>query len=201
MANQSPDRRQVLQMLGVAAAAAQFPGFSRWCFGAEAQAFSAAADKPPYTPQFFTPEEYAAIDTLTEIIIPHDDTPGARDAGVAEFIDFMTAHDDEIQQPFQSGLKWLNAKSRNQYGQHFSALPASDQETILRRLAYRSEQSAEDLQGQQFFDLLRRYTVMGYYTTRIGLEQLDFPGLRMYSSSPACTHKDDPEHRNVRPAY
>jgi hypothetical protein len=188
-------------MLAVAAAAAQFPGFNRWCFAAEAQAFSASADKPPYKPQFFTPEEYAVMDTLTEMVIPRDDTPGAKDAGVAEFIDFMTAHDEEIQQPFRSGLKWLNAKSRKLYGQHFTALPAGDQETILRRLAYRSEQSADDLEGQQFFALLRRYTVMGYYTTRIGLEQLDFPGLRMYASSPACTHKGDPEHRHLRPAY
>jgi gluconate 2-dehydrogenase gamma chain len=44
---------------------------------------------------------------------------------------------------------------------------------------------------------MRRYTVMGYYTSRIGLEELDFPGLKMYAQSPACPHKDDPEHRHL----
>ncbi len=54
-----------------------------------------------------------------------------------------------------------------------------------------------DLQGTAFFKLIRRYTVMGYYTSRIGLEELDFPGLKFYSQSPECPHKNDPEHRHL----
>ena len=34
MANQSPDRRTVLEMLAKVAAVSQFPGFSRWSFAA-----------------------------------------------------------------------------------------------------------------------------------------------------------------------
>lgn len=197
MANQAPDRRQVLQMLAVAAAASQFPGFCKWCYAEQSEQNTAVS--PVYKPLFFTPEEYGTIDDLTEIIIPKDDTPGAKEAGVAEFIDFMAAHDDEIRDPFRDGLRWLNAKARNLHGVRFSVLPPADQETILRRLAYKSEQSSDDADGQRFFQLLRRYTVMGYYTTKLGLEQLDYPGLRMYSSSPACPHKGDPEHRNLTP--
>jgi gluconate 2-dehydrogenase gamma chain len=44
---------------------------------------------------------------------------------------------------------------------------------------------------------MREYTVMGYYTSRIGLEQLDYPGLKFYSASPECPHKDDPEHLHL----
>jgi hypothetical protein len=39
--------------------------------------------------------------------------------------------------------------------------------------------------------------VMGYYTSRVGLSELDYPGLRFYSQSPACPHTDDPEHRHL----
>jgi gluconate 2-dehydrogenase gamma chain len=44
---------------------------------------------------------------------------------------------------------------------------------------------------------MRKYTVLGYYTSRIGLEELDYPGLRLYSSSPECPHKGDPEHKHL----
>jgi hypothetical protein len=54
-------------------------------------------------------------------------------------------------------------------------------------------------EGPAFFKLLRSYTVMGYYTTRIGLESLDDPGLRLYSASPECPHKDDPAHLHLPP--
>ena len=197
MANQGLDRRTVLEMLAKAAAASQFPGFSRWCYAAQNQQQSSSTSKPAYTPQFFSADEYRTIDQLTEIIIPKDDTPGAHEVGVAEFIDFMAAHDDDVQEPFRKGLHWLNKRARNLYGQPYSKLPATDQQAILRRLAYKAEQSPDETEGQQFFLLLRSYTVMGYYTTRAGLEQLDYPGLRMYSSSPACPHKNDPEHRHL----
>jgi gluconate 2-dehydrogenase gamma chain len=38
---------------------------------------------------------------------------------------------------------------------------------------------------------------MGYYTSKVGLEQLNYPGLKFYSASPECPHKDDPEHRHL----
>ena len=197
MANQAPDRREILHLLAIAAAASQFPGFSRWSYAAQDQTQRSAPSKPAYEPQFFTPGEYGLINELSEMIIPKDDTPGAQEAGVPEFIDFMAANDEEIQQPFRMGLHWLNAKANKLHGQPYTKLPSADQEAILRRLAYKSEQSTDETEGQQFFLLLRRYTVMGYYTSRVGLEQLNYPGLRMYSSSPACPHTNDPEHRHL----
>jgi hypothetical protein len=197
MANQSPDRREVLAMLARVAALSQFPGFSRWV--------CAAAEPPParsaaYQPQFFSPAEYQTIDHLAELILPADDSPGARDAGVPEFIDFMVAHDEDIQYKFRTGLAWLNAFATETYGQNFSSLAASQQEALLGKLAYRNQQAPTEIQGQEFFKLAREYTVMGYYTSRVGLEEIDNPGLRLYSSSPECPHKDDPEHRHLPPA-
>jgi gluconate 2-dehydrogenase gamma chain len=45
--------------------------------------------------------------------------------------------------------------------------------------------------------LIRRYTVMGYFTSAIGLKELDFPGLKFYTDSPACPHTNDPEHLHL----
>ena len=112
MAGQGVQRREVLRILGTAAAAASFPGFSKWGFACGHIGKAGLQIKPAvYSPQFFTPPEYALVERLAEIIIPSDATPGAKEAGVAEFIDFMVANDPEVQYPFRTGLAWLNAHS------------------------------------------------------------------------------------------
>ncbi len=187
MANQSPDRRRMLEMLAKAAVASQFPGFTRW-------AFAAAPDQPKaasYQPQFFTPGEFRTIEVLTGMIIPADETPGAKEAGVSEFIDFMAAHGDEGLAPMRDCLKWLDHKA----GGSFVDLRPPQQEELLKSVAH----NKDDSKGQAFFKLIRQYTVMGYYTSRVGLEELSYPGLQLYTQSPECPHKDDPEHRHLPP--
>lgn len=186
-------------MLAKVAGISQFPGFSKWVFASEHVHGDSPA--PPrassYTPLFFHPLEFKTADQLSELIIPADDTPGAHDAGVVEFIDFMVAHDTDLQYPFRTGLAWLNMFATEKYGSDFSNLPSGQQQTLIRKLAYRAEQSPSEIQGQEFFKLFRRYTVIGYYTSRPGLEALDYPGLRLYSVSPECPHKDDPAHTHL----
>ncbi|MFZ0806388.1 MAG: hypothetical protein WAN03_09405, partial [Candidatus Sulfotelmatobacter sp.] len=67
-------------------------------------------------------------------------------------------------------------------------------------LAYQKKFRAGDEAGRKFFNVFREYTVMGFYTSEIGLKELDYPGLRFYAESPACPHKDDPEHRHLNSA-
>jgi gluconate 2-dehydrogenase gamma chain len=204
MANQGHDRREALEMLALAALAGQFPGFGKWICAAQhapdhATGTVAQPRAAAYRPQFFTPGEYALVDQLTGIIIPKDESPGAREAGVSEFIDFMAAHDPTIQQPFRDGLRWLNEQSQTTNGSDFAKLSTERQTTLLRTVAYREHYRPGQEAGQKFFALMRRYTVMGYYTSRMGLEELDFPGLRLYTESPACPHNEDPEHRHLPP--
>jgi gluconate 2-dehydrogenase gamma chain len=201
MANQGFDRRTVLEMLAKAAAASQFPGFARWAFGQQHE-HTANATPPArtaeYQPSYFSASEYRTIDILTGLIIPQDESPGAREAGVSEFIDFLAAHgEQEIQQPMRNGLRWLESAAKNAYGASFAGLSPEQQTEILKRVAHRDSGAAGDREGQRFFRLIRRYTVMGYYTSHIGLAELDYPGLRFYTQSPACPHTDDPEHRHL----
>jgi gluconate 2-dehydrogenase gamma chain len=200
MANQSSDRREMLAMLAKVSALAQFPGFSRWAFAGEHSHTESAPVRPEtYQPLFFTDAEYKTLDQLTELIIPKDESPGARDAGVAEFIDFLVAHDDSLQYPFRTGLAWLDAFATEKHGRDFCSLDPAQQVALLRKLAYKAEQSPTEVQGQEFVALLRKYTVIGYYTSKVGLEELDYPGLKFYSASPACPHPGDPEHKHLPP--
>jgi Gluconate 2-dehydrogenase subunit 3 len=201
MAGQGMDRREVLRAMALAAAAGSFPGFSRWSFacGDHLNGGSPAPRAATYIPQFFSPHEYATLERVADLIIPSDGTPGAKEAGVAEFIDFMAAHDESIQYPFRLGLTWLDAEAERLDGGRFLDLAAEKQSELLKHLAYRNQYRPGEEDGRAFFKLAREYTVMGYYTSRAGLKELNFPGLRLYGESPGCPHKDDPEHRHLPP--
>jgi hypothetical protein len=217
MAGQGIERREALRFIGIASVAATFPGFSRWTFACshgDQQSPSATASVQPYKPLFLSPDQFRLVEHLSEMIIPGDDTPGAKDAGVAEFIDFMLANrvpvnarnelrstadsiraGEDAQHRFVSGLHWINARSKSEFGHEFLECSADQQQSFLESLAYKTKFKPTTEFGREFFQMLRDYTVVGYYTTKIVLESLGYPGLRtVWPKMPGCTHPDDPEH-------
>ena len=198
MAGQGIQRREVLRILGTAAAAAHFPGFSKWGFACGHIGNAALSIKPAsYRPVFFSPSEYAMIERLADIIIPADGTPGAKEVGVAEFIDFMVSSDPEVQYPFRMGLAWLNGHSERTSGKKFLELPAEQQISLLEPLGFKGKARTGEEDGRTFFALMRECTVTGFYTSEIGYKELDNPALKFYAESPECPHKNDPEHKNL----
>jgi hypothetical protein len=89
----------------------------------------------------------------------------------------------------------MNAHSQSEHGHEFLDCTPAQQNSLLEALAYRDKFTARSESGRAFFQMLRDYTVVGYYTTRIGLESLGYPGLQVvWPAMPACPHADDPEH-------
>jgi gluconate 2-dehydrogenase gamma chain len=198
MAGQGVQRREMLRILGTAAAAAHFPGFSKWGFACGHIGNANLQIKPAtYQPQFFTAPEYAMVERLAEIIIPSDASPGAKEAGVAEFIDFMVFSDPEPQYPFRLGLTWLNAHSERTAGNKFMELSLEQQISLLEPLAFKDKARPGEEDGRRFFRLMREFTVTGFYTSEIGFKELDNPALKFYSESPECPHKGNPEHLHL----
>lgn len=204
-------------MIGLASVAAGFPGFQKWTFACEHDAPQASKDvsgKTPYQPLFFSAQQYKLVSRIAEMIIPADESPGAAEAGVPEFIDFMVANrvpvierrqirstqeaieaGNEAQEGFVSGLAWINARSFSEYGHEFLECTAQQQNMLLEELAYKEKFKPLTESGREFFSLVRTYTVAGYYTSKIGLEALGYPGLRtVWPAMPGCSHPDDPEH-------
>ena len=184
--------------MALAAGAARFGGFVRWTFACDHLSAADVQVRPAqYTPRFFTPAEYRTVERLSEMILPSDGTPGAREAGVSEFIDFMVFSDPAVQYRFRYGLTWLDARAEGLRRKPFHDLPPDQQNELIEHLAYKDRYRPGEEDGRAFFKLIREYTVMGFYTSRIGLEQLDFPGLKFYSESPGCPHPNDPEHKHL----
>ena len=110
----------------------------------------------------------------------------------------MVASAPDIQYRFRYGLSWMDTHAKWLQGKPFRDLTGEQQTEMLEHLAYKDKHRPREEDGQVFFTLLREYTVMGFYTSRIGLEELDYPGLKMvYDEMPGCTHLDDPEHRRL----
>jgi hypothetical protein len=215
LGGQGIERREILRYIGIATVAASFPGFSKWAFAcSHSSAPMPSIPKSAYEPMFLSAQQYRLVEHLADIIIPADDTPGARQAGVAEFIDFMLANrvavsggreirstadaieaGDDAQVRFLSGLNWINARSHSEFGKDFMDCTTEQQNGMLEELAYKDKFKPNTESGRAFFQMIRDYTVVGYYTTRIGLESIGYPGLReLWPSMPGCSHPDDPEH-------
>ena len=187
--------------MAMAAAAATFPGFTKWAFAGSHPPAGALQIKPAsYKLQFFSTEEYALVERLTDHIIPSDETPGAREAGVAEFVDHMIAHDHDQQYKYRTGLTWMNAHSERMLGQPFLKLSHEQQVSLLEPLAYKAKYRPGEEDGREFFRAIREMTAMGFYSSEIGYKELDNPALKFYAESPACPHTDDREHKHLPPA-
>lgn len=87
----SLSRRDLLTSTGPALLLSSTPATARIIAGGMPWAPDAGAPPAPVRPgpwQFFTPEEGAAVEVLVDRLIPPDpETPGAKDAGCAVFID------------------------------------------------------------------------------------------------------------------
>ena len=121
---------------------------------------------------FFTPQEFAMVDELTEIIIPTDEhSPGARAAKVAAYIDarLAEAFTNEPREQWRIGLKLIDALSQKMHGKLFLKATAEQREAVVAKIA-QSEQNPT-LPEEKFFVELKQRTARGYYTSKIGIHQ------------------------------
>lgn len=129
------------------------------------------------------------VASLAETIIPTTDTPGAREAGVADYILIMLrdATDRSTANKFIDGLKDVDHYCRSNYDRTYPQCSPEDQRSVLRHF----EEKAKPFNtlagkienawfGTPFFYTLKRLTVQGYCTSEAGatkgLAYLYIPG-------------------------
>lgn len=215
MKNQIIERRKALKYLGLLTATAAGRDFlAGWLpskssvLAAEGKAMANHAgmhhgpapmpeEATPYMTRFFKPEEFETVEILTEMIIPADDNPGARDAQVGRYIDFVVfsaaEHEPELQKGWASGLAQLNGLTSKKFGRPFRDISAADREQLLLEMSLPERDAKATHPGFEFYRLVKEMTVEGFYTSRIGLVQvLEYKGLDYLAEFPGCTH---PEHK------
>jgi hypothetical protein len=107
---------------------------------------------------------------LAETIIPATDTPGAREAGVADFIEYMLQewYPDEDRERFIRGLATLQAQCDAMHGETFSKLSPDRQIEVVTALMNGAAGPFDD-GGKQFFEHAKQLTLFGYYSSEIGM--------------------------------
>ena len=134
-------------------------------------------DKKLNEATFFTPHEMATITILCDIIIPKDDRSGsASDAKVPEFIEFIVKDRPDNQVPMRGGLRWLDMQCFKRYNNSFKDCDAKQQIEMIDEIAYPAKAKPDMKAGVAFFDRMRSLTATGFFTSKMGIEDIGYVG-------------------------
>ena len=185
-------RRESLKIIGAIGTTCAFPFSADELFGQHVHLSSPAPTEGPYTPQFFSTEEFETLSRITELIIPTTDTPGAIGAGVPAFIDRVVGANSEHKKRFRDGLAWLGRESGRRFRKTFVQLTEAQQMKLLTPLSEAQNSGRKLGAGERFFALVKNMTADGYYTSQIGLvRELGYSGNTALDTFPSC---EIPEH-------
>ncbi len=199
----SPSRRALLKavVLGPAAAAVSLEALRRAIPPAEA-AYEPAYASPPQ--RYLTSDEHAFVEAAVARIIPKDDLgPGAKEAGVADFIDHQLAGpygraegwymrgpwgqgvaEQGYQlrltpaQLYRAAIHGIDEHARKAHGKPFAQLDANTQDHILDQID-KAELDIPGAHGRVFFEMLVRNTVEGFLADPIYGGNRDFIGWKL----------------------
>jgi len=191
-------------IMQTAAMAGSSEFFSAWLRGGIAQreppesshTHSSAPPEPDrwasYRPRFFSEPEFRTLDAFTQILIPSDETPGAREAHVAAFIDFVinaaAEYAPEMQPDWRSAMNWLSLSE-------FLHSPAEQQLALMFRISEPERDHSKTHPGYPTYRLIKDMTVRAFFTSRVGLvDVLEYKGIAYLQAFPGCNH---PEHHRV----
>lgn len=195
-----PSRRELIQL---AARAAALPGgaefFAEWLRAADEHTHSMHSSAPPesallrdYKPRFFDRADFEALQAFTEILIPTDDTPGAREAHCAHFIDFVVYSAAEGAPDMQT--QWRSAMAALREA-GFHAADAKGRAALVEAISLPERDRSAKHAGFGAYRLIKQQNTFAFYTSRAGMiEALDYRGNSYNEIFPACTH---PEHHRI----
>ena len=183
------NRRTMIKLLGAAPAAAGMT----WTEAEAAQAAKStqAARRPAaraaFKPKFFTAHEYATVRVLVDIIIPKDERSGsATDAGVPEFMDFIMVDQPARQTAMRGGLRWIDAQCEKRYDKRFLECADAERTAVLDDIAWPQKATPEFLHGVTFFNSFRDLTAAGFWSSKMGVADLQYTGNVMVPEWKGC---------------
>jgi hypothetical protein len=136
-----------------------------------------AATGNPFVPDFFTADEWRVVRMLVDLIIPADARSGsATDAGVPEYMDFIMLDRPSMQPAMRNGLKWLDDESKRRFQLGFADVDATQRGALLDDIAWPARAPAAMADGVRFFNMFRDQTASGFWSSKMGVEDLRYIG-------------------------
>jgi gluconate 2-dehydrogenase gamma chain len=135
-----------------------------------------------FVPKFFTAHELRTVRMLVDYIIPRDEKTGsANDAKVPEYMDFvlndtfMTSDPNRVS--FRGGLAWLDLECRRRFnGKTFLTSTDPERRQVLDDIAWPRRARPEMAVGVAFFSRARDMTASGFYSSKLGWQDLQYMG-------------------------
>lgn len=183
-------RRDLVRRLGVALVAS---GTLDRLAAADVHHIAAGAQAAvggAYAPVSLSDHEFRTLERLTDLIIPVENgKPGALAAGAAAWIDTISSENDTLKRIYHDGIAWLDRQMKKNGAADFVSAPPDRQTALLDRIAYRRNAAADSTlaPGVEFFAWVRRMTVDAFYTSEIGIKDIDYRGNSPMASYPSPT--------------
>lgn len=120
-----------------------------------------------------SPEQEGLLAEIADVIIPKTGTPGAKEAGVEQFITrvIRDCYTEEDQNKFYAGLELIDKDAKATYGKRFIALDTAQKTDIIKR---------STTSNKSFFSQIKSLTVTGYFISEVGatkvLDYVPVPG-------------------------
>lgn len=183
-------RREALELAAVAALTTAFrwtPADARHAADLAGAARAAAPVGQAVAPKFFTAHELDTVRVLVDIVIPRDDRSGSgTDAGVPEFMDFMMNEREDGRLPMRGGLAWLDVESWERFTKTFKDCAEQERLAIVDDIAWPKRAKPEHSHGVAFFNMFRDLTASGFYSSKIGIADLDYRGNEFVTNWTGC---------------
>jgi hypothetical protein len=166
------------------------------------ESYALAAEKKslnsPQERKFFTQHQYTMVATVAALIVPTDETPGATEVGVADYIDQLIAHSKARQRRYRNGLNWIDRLSEKKYDKGFLMLKEEDQIALLHTIEENEPRPRLSLSGftgrvlrkisriwtekygignlNNFFRTTRKHVFYGYFSSPIIWKEIGYFG-------------------------
>lgn len=121
----------------------------------------------------FQEDQMDFLGDIAEVILPQTATPGAKEAGVGEFIPVMVrdCYTEEDQKIFMEGLTNLEKSSTSKFKKAFNELSFEEQTELIKGIdqeanEYHSNKKPEE--PKHYFRMIKELTLLGYFTSELG---------------------------------
>jgi gluconate 2-dehydrogenase gamma chain len=144
--------------------------------------------------KILTKDELSTLAVLCDVILPADEhSPSSSSLNVHDFIDEWVSapYPQQLEdlKTVRGGIVWLDADSKKRFQKQFAELTEPQRSQICDDICYLPKAKVDYKQGAVFFALVRDLSTSAFYTTKQGMDDIQYKG-----NIPLSTFTGPPPH-------
>jgi gluconate 2-dehydrogenase gamma chain len=140
-----------------------------------------------YQPKVFNAHEWNTVRVLVDLVLPRDARSGsATDAQVPEFMDVFMETRENMRTWMRTGLTWLDDECKKRFTKTFVECDDTQRKAVLDDIAWPRRARPEMQAGVRFFNNFRNFTASGFWSSQMGIDDLQYMGNRPIAQWNGC---------------